>query len=112
MNARTRPARRRRWRPGSPHTARRNRSDSTATSCSRCRSNRVSTASGGPAAWHTRQIMRADPLRFLTDELDSLKQQGLYRHLRVLESEQRAHATFDEKSVVNLSSNNYLGLTT
>jgi glycine C-acetyltransferase len=30
----------------------------------------------------------------------------------VLESEQRAHATVDHKSVVNLSSNNYLGLTT
>jgi len=57
-------------------------------------------------------IMRADPLKFLSDELDSLKQQGLYRHLRVLESEQGAHATFDHRSVVNLSSNNYLGLTT
>jgi glycine C-acetyltransferase len=56
--------------------------------------------------------MRADPLKFLSDELDSLKQQGLYRHLRVLESEQAAHATFDRTSVVNLSSNNYLGLTT
>jgi glycine C-acetyltransferase len=56
--------------------------------------------------------MRADPLKFLSDELESLKQQGLYRHLRVLESEQRAHATFDHTSVVNLSSNNYLGLTT
>jgi len=56
--------------------------------------------------------MRADPLKFLSDELESLKQQGLYRHLRVLESEQRSHATFDHASVVNLSSNNYLGLTT
>ena len=53
-----------------------------------------------------------DPLKFLSDELDSLKQQGLYRPLRVLETEQSAHATFDHKSVVNLSSNNYLGLTT
>ncbi|MGH9174599.1 MAG: aminotransferase class I/II-fold pyridoxal phosphate-dependent enzyme, partial [Vicinamibacterales bacterium] len=56
--------------------------------------------------------MRADPLTFLSDELDALKQQGLYRTLRVLESEQAAHATFDHTSVVNLSSNNYLGLTT
>ena len=56
--------------------------------------------------------MRTDPLKFLSDELDSLRQQGLYRPLRVLETEQRAHATFDHKSVVNLSSNNYLGLTT
>jgi glycine C-acetyltransferase len=56
--------------------------------------------------------MRTNPLRFLSDELDTLKQQGLYRPLRILESEQAAHATFDHKSVVNLSSNNYLGLTT
>jgi glycine C-acetyltransferase len=56
--------------------------------------------------------MRADPLQFLSDELESLKQQGLYRHLRILDGEQRSHATFDHRSVVNLSSNNYLGLTT
>jgi glycine C-acetyltransferase len=56
--------------------------------------------------------MRTNPLQFLSDELDTLKQQGLYRPLRILESEQAAHATFDHKSVVNLSSNNYLGLTT
>jgi glycine C-acetyltransferase len=55
---------------------------------------------------------RRDPLQFLTDELDSLKAQGLYRHLRILEEEQRAHTRFDGRSVVNLSSNNYLGLTT
>src|SRR5215216_2075240 len=56
--------------------------------------------------------MRADPLRYLSEELEDLKAQGLYRHLRVLEGEQQAHATFDGRSVVNLSSNNYLGLTT
>jgi glycine C-acetyltransferase len=56
--------------------------------------------------------MRRDPLAYLGDELDSLKQQNLYRHLRVLEDEQKAHTTFDHRSVVNLSSNNYLGLTT
>ena len=56
--------------------------------------------------------MRQDPLSYLGDELDSLKQQNLYRRLRVLEDEQKAHTTFDHTSVVNLSSNNYLGLTT
>jgi glycine C-acetyltransferase len=56
--------------------------------------------------------MRADPLRYLSDEIESLKQQGLYRRLRILESEQLPHATFDHRSVVNLSSNNYLGLAT
>jgi glycine C-acetyltransferase len=55
---------------------------------------------------------RPDPLAFLTSELDSLKAQGLYRPLRVLEDEQKAHTIFDHHSVVNLSSNNYLGLTT
>jgi glycine C-acetyltransferase len=56
--------------------------------------------------------MRTDPLAFLGQDLDSLKQQNLYRHLRILDGEQKAHATFDHRSVVNLSSNNYLGLTT
>jgi glycine C-acetyltransferase len=56
--------------------------------------------------------MRTDPLAYLGDELESLKQQNLYRRLRVLEDEQKAHTTFDRRSVVNLSSNNYLGLTT
>src|SRR4029077_5803106 len=56
--------------------------------------------------------MRNDPLGHLASELDSLKQQGLYRHLRVLEGEQKAKSTFDHRQVVNLSSNNYLGLTT
>jgi glycine C-acetyltransferase len=55
---------------------------------------------------------RRDPLKYLADELDSLASQGLYRQLRVLETEQKAHAGFDGRSVVNLSSNNYLGLTT
>jgi glycine C-acetyltransferase len=56
--------------------------------------------------------MRTDPLLFLSHELDALRQQGLYRHHRVLEGEQLPHATFDHRSVVNLSSNNYLGLAT
>ena len=56
--------------------------------------------------------MRADPLRYLAEELDSLKSEGLYRRLRVLDDEQKAHTSFDHRSVVNLSSNNYLGLTT
>jgi glycine C-acetyltransferase len=56
--------------------------------------------------------MRTDPLGYLGQELESLKEQNLYRHLRILEDEQKAHTTFDHRSVVNLSSNNYLGLTT
>ena len=56
--------------------------------------------------------MRADPLHYLTDELNALREQGLYRRLRVLDGEQKARASVDHRSVVNLSSNNYLGLTT
>jgi glycine C-acetyltransferase len=56
--------------------------------------------------------MRLDPLAHLASELDSLKQQGLYRHLRILDGEQSHNSTFDHRQVVNLSSNNYLGLTT
>jgi glycine C-acetyltransferase len=56
--------------------------------------------------------MRSDPLAYLSTELDTLKQQGLYRHLRILDEQQKAKTTFDHRQVVNLSSNNYLGLTT
>jgi len=56
--------------------------------------------------------MRPDPLAYLSVELQTLRQQGLFRSLRVLRTEQAARATFDSRSVVNLSSNNYLGLTT
>ena len=56
--------------------------------------------------------MRPDPLAYLAVEIDSLRAQGLYRHLRTLDGEQGAAASFDHSSVVNLSSNNYLGLTT
>jgi glycine C-acetyltransferase len=56
--------------------------------------------------------MRADPLQYLSDEHSALKEQGLYRRLRVLDDEQKAKTSIDHRSVVNLSSNNYLGLTT
>src|SRR5690554_5230256 len=52
-----------------------------------------------------------DALRFLDEELQSLKDQGLYREPRTLAGRQRPRSVFDGKSVVNLSSNNYLGLT-
>ena len=54
--------------------------------------------------------MRPDPLGFLATELDNLRHQGLYRTLRILEGRQEATSRFDGKQVVNLSSNNYLGL--
>jgi glycine C-acetyltransferase len=57
-------------------------------------------------------INRVDPLAYLGVEIDALKTQGIYRHLRVLDDEQRAHTIVDGRSTINLSSNNYLGLTT
>jgi glycine C-acetyltransferase len=55
---------------------------------------------------------RANPLSYLGDQLNDLKQRGTYFKLRVLEDEQAAVCTFDGKRVINLASNNYLGLTT
>jgi glycine C-acetyltransferase len=48
----------------------------------------------------------------LTDELNKLREQKLYQKLRVLETEQLPVSRFDGCEVINLSSNNYLGLTT
>ena len=50
--------------------------------------------------------------QFLVDDLDQLRQQGLFRPLRVLGSAQDTEVVVDGKHVLNLSSNNYLGLTT
>jgi glycine C-acetyltransferase len=52
----------------------------------------------------------SDPLAYLKEELAALEEQGLRQHPRVLESEQRARTRFDGRDVVNLASNNYLGL--
>ncbi len=51
-------------------------------------------------------------LSYLSEQLDQLKQKGTHFRLRVLEDEQAAVCTFDGKKVINLASNNYLGLTT
>ena len=55
---------------------------------------------------------RVDPLSYLTDQLNELKTKGTHFRLRVLEDEQAPVCTFDGKKVINLASNNYLGLTT
>ncbi len=49
-------------------------------------------------------------LAYLTQQLDNLKANGTYFKLRVLEDEQAAVCTYDGKQVINLASNNYLGL--
>src|SRR6266705_1021278 len=53
-----------------------------------------------------------NPLSYLHDQIAELDAKGLHFRLRVLEGEQRPVAHFDGKDVINLSSNNYLGLTT
>src|SRR5260370_858833 len=55
---------------------------------------------------------RINPLSYLTEQLDDLKAKGTYFRLRVLEDEQAPVCTFDGRKVINLASNNYLGLTT
>ena len=54
---------------------------------------------------------RTNPLSYLTDQLNELKAKGTHFKLRVLDDEQAAVCTFDGKKVINLASNNYLGLT-
>jgi glycine C-acetyltransferase len=53
-----------------------------------------------------------NPMAFLEAEIDELKAKGLYRHLRVVESEQKSRCVIDGREVITLSSNNYLGLNT
>ena len=54
----------------------------------------------------------ANPLAYLGEQIESWKKAGTYQRLRVLESASAAEARFDGRDVINLASNNYLGLTT
>lgn len=49
-------------------------------------------------------------LDFMTQRLNELKEQGVYRKLAVLEGPSGARSIINGKEVINLSSNNYLGL--
>src|SRR5271169_4250274 len=53
-----------------------------------------------------------DPLAYLGEQLEAWKRAGTYQRLRVLQSESAAESRFDGHEVINLASNNYLGLTT
>lgn len=55
---------------------------------------------------------RTNPLSYLSEQLDEIKAKGTYFRLRVLEDQQEPVCTFDGRTVINLASNNYLGLTT
>jgi len=52
------------------------------------------------------------PLAYLGEQLSAWRQAGTWQPLRVLESESAPESRFDGREVINLASNNYLGLTT
>jgi glycine C-acetyltransferase len=54
----------------------------------------------------------SNPLSYLHDQLDLWHREGTFQRLRILESACAAESRFDGKQVINLASNNYLGLTT
>src|SRR5271168_1368946 len=54
----------------------------------------------------------SNPLAYLHDQLEEWKRDGVYQRLRILQSASSAESRFDGKEVINLASNNYLGLTT
>ena len=53
----------------------------------------------------------SNPLAYLTEQLESFRQAGTYQRLRELQSACAAVCRFDGREVINLASNNYLGLT-
>jgi glycine C-acetyltransferase len=52
-----------------------------------------------------------DPLAFLEDEVAALRERHLYRALRVMSSGQGPIVSVDDRRLISLSSNDYLGLT-
>ena len=64
----------------------------------------MSHSNRGPAG-------RPDPLAFLTDEVAALRERHLYRRLRVMSSAQGPIVSIDDRRLISLSSNDYLGLT-
>ena len=61
----------------------------------------------GPAAG----VARRDPLAFIGDELTALREQHLYRPLKVMSTAQGPEVIVDGRPVISFSSNDYLGLT-
>src|SRR3981081_796660 len=58
------------------------------------------------------QTTKQNPLHYISDQLKELRAGGVAPRLRVLEGEQKPVCIFDGREVINLASNNYLGLTT
>ena len=63
------------------------------------------------ACFMTSELSRRPQLQHLTAQLNDLKARGTYFRLRVLDDVQAPVCTYDGKRVINLASNNYLGLT-
>lgn len=59
----------------------------------------------------TSELSRRPQLRHLTTQINELKARGTHFRLRVLDDVQAPVCTYDGKQVINLASNNYLGLT-
>ena len=57
------------------------------------------------------QATKTNPLQYVTETLQDLRTKGVAPKLRVLEGEQKPVCVFDGREVINLASNNYLGLT-
>src|ERR1700674_4087792 len=55
---------------------------------------------------------KQNPLQYVSDQLKEMREKGVAPKLRVLEGEQKPVCIFDGREVINLASNNYLGLTT
>src|SRR5215469_13904497 len=53
-----------------------------------------------------------NPLSYLHEQIEQWKSEGVYQRLRILETANRPESRLDGKEVINLASNNYLGLTT
>src|SRR6202008_4129558 len=54
---------------------------------------------------------KQNPLQYVTEQLNELRTKGIAPKLRILEGEQKPVCVFDGREVINLASNNYLGLT-
>jgi glycine C-acetyltransferase len=68
-------------------------------------------AANTPMTTHDAPTGRSDPLAFLADEVAALRERHLYRDLRVMSSAQGPIVSVDERRLISLSSNDYLGLT-
>ncbi len=54
--------------------------------------------------------VRPNPLGYLDDELEAMRERHLYRPLRIMSSAQGPIVSVDDRRVISLSSNDYLGL--